>query len=312
MKEFYAGKEVLVTGGCGFIGSHVVEKLITYGAQVTILDNLSTGKKENIAHVVDQVNLIVGDITDYEICIQATQNKDIIFHLAAFISVPGSVVDPHACHEININGTEHLLEAARINNVSRFCFSSSSAIYGNMDGTSKEDQFPTPSSPYGMSKRVGELLCEQYAQHFGIQTVCLRYFNVYGPRQDPHNPYAAVVAKFTQQLENNLPITIFGDGNQTRDFISVQEVVYANLQCAMLEADLMQGTIFNIATGKSITVLELAHMLIEQYPDYTGEITFDSARPGDAKHSRADCTKYFSLVLGKPIPTRNSAISVQQ
>lgn len=301
MEQFYRGKNVLVTGGCGFIGSHIAEKLVDLGAHVTILDDLSTGFLHNIESIKNKVTLIIASITDPNICKNTTKNKDIIFHLAAFISVPQSVEEPLVCHNVNINGTLNLLEAARINNVQRFVFSSSSAVYGSTNDIAKETDPCIPTSPYGMSKRVGELYCQQYAQHYGLKTICLRYFNVYGPRQDPNGPYAAVVAKFTYQMKHNLPITIFGDGKQTRDFIPVTDVANANLQCGMLNADLMNGQPFNIATGQSINLFELIELLKQQFPNYTEQILFGPPRPGDTKDSQADCSKYFSLILGKMV-----------
>lgn len=301
METFYQGKKVLVTGGCGFIGSHLAERLVSLGADVTILDDLTTGSLDNVAPIRKKINLIVASITDLAICEQAAKDKDIIFHLAAFISVPQSVEEPIRCHKVNINGTLYLLEAARINKVKRFVFSSSSAVYGSTQGTARETDSCNPTSPYGMSKYVGELYCQQYSQHYHLKTICLRYFNVYGPRQDPNGPYAAVVAKFTHNMERNLSLIVCGDGTQTRDFISVHEVVNANLACGMLETELMNGQSFNIATGTSISILELIEQLKKQFPQYTAPIIFTEPRAGDTKHSQADCSKYIRLVL-KQIP----------
>ncbi len=294
MNAFYTNCAVLVTGGAGFIGSHVVEQLVELGARVTVLDNLSTGSMKNLKKVKDSITFLRGDITNLDSCLHATHNKDIIFHLAAFISVPDSIKHPDACHAINVDGTFNMLEAARINKVKRFVFSSSAAVYGSRDGICTETLPCNPESPYGFSKRIGELYCQQYARTFGIHAVALRYFNVYGDKQNPNGAYAAVVAKFKHQIKNNKPITIFGDGQQTRDFISVKNVAHANLTLG-IHADKMRGEIVNIATGKSITLLELIELLKEEFPAYNQEIEFKPTRSGDIKNSIADCSKYQSL-----------------
>ena len=291
----YNNKLVLVTGGCGFIGSHLVEALVEAGAQVTILDNLSSGNEENVQKVRDKVSFIRGDITDFKTCLQATQNQEIIFHLAAFVSVPNSMKNPFDCHTINIIGTQNILEAARINNSKRFVFSSTCATYGESKDKCSENNEPAPSSVYGFSKLMGEIYCKEYAQLFDMETTIMRYFNVYGARQDPYGSYAGVIAKFKYNMEHNLPIIIFGDGNQTRDYVPVQNIVKANLLLGICDKQHIQGEIFNIATGKSITLLELVQILKTQYPQYQQDITFMPARPGDVKHISADCSKYTKL-----------------
>lgn len=288
---------VCVTGGAGFIGSHVVEQLINLGAHVTVLDNLSSGNVENLRPwLPGPVRFIQGSIADYQACLHATQNAKIVFHLAALVSVQESVQSPLLCHTQNVTGTATLLEACRVNKVERFVFSSSSAVYGNLEGVASETSPCSPLSPYGWSKLMGETLCKEYAQLHGLQTVCLRYFNVYGPRQNPHGSYAAVVPKFLHQLANNLPITIFGDGSQTRDFIAVQDVAKANLTLALLSKEQMQGSAFNIGTGKSVTLLELIEQLKAQHPQSTSQVQFLPARTGDIVHSSADCRKYQQVV----------------
>lgn len=293
--QAYQGIPILVTGGCGFIGSHLAEKLVELGADVTILDNLSTGHEHNISTIADKITFIQGDIRNFETCLAATQDKKIIFHLAAFVSVPGSTENPYKCHEINVTGTQNLLEAARINNVSRFIFSSTCAIYGESSEQCTETIQPNPISPYGFSKLMGEIYCKEYAQLFDIETVSMRYFNVYGPRQDPQASYAGVVAKFMHNMENNLPLIIFGDGMQTRDYVPVENIVEANLLFGICEKELMQGEIFNIATEKSMTILDVIDMLKPKYPSYKNSITYMPARPGDVLHVAANCSKYNSL-----------------
>ena len=294
-ESFYQNKSVLITGGCGFIGSHLAERLIELGAQVTIIDDLSSGNLKNIFAIQDRVTLVQQSITDMTACVEITKNKHVIFHLAAFISVPESIEKPEMCHKTNVDGTANLLEAARCNNVKRFVFSSSAAVYGPYEGICSEDIPSAPASPYGFSKLIGELLCKQYAHIFGLNTVVMRYFNVCGPRQNPNGAYAAVVAKFMHNMLHNLPITIFGDGLQTRDFVPVEKIVVANLFLGMCDADKIHGEVFNIATGKSVSLLEFVEQLTKQFPTYTAEINFAPERPGDIKHSAADCSKYFNL-----------------
>lgn len=294
MKQFYTNKKVLVTGGCGFIGSHVAEKLVNLGAHVTILDDLSTGSLENIHTIQDKVTFMHASITDKESCLQATRNQDVIFHLAAFISVPDSIQNPMQCHEINVDGTNNLLEAARANGVERFVFSSSAAVYGTRDSACVETDPCNPESPYGLSKLVGELYCQQYAKTYGLKTVCLRYFNVWGPRQNPNGAYAGVVAKFTEQMKKNAPITIFGDGSQTRDFVPVETIAYANIFLGSM-AHTVSGNVFNIATGKSATLLDLIDQLKVMYPDYQQPVQFAPARAGDIQCSIANNAKFAAL-----------------
>lgn len=301
MFAFYNGLRVLVTGGCGFIGSHLAQKLVELGAHVTIFDDLSSGSLENMQAFADKVTIITKNITDYQAALEATKNVAVIFHLAAFISVPQSLENPTACYATNIDGTYTLLEAARVNNVDRFVFSSSAAVYGKHEGVCVEGMACHPESPYGYSKLIGELLCQQYAKNFSINTVCLRYFNVYGERQNPHGHYAAARATFVHRMKNNLPITLFGDGLQTRDFVPVSKVVEANLALGMLNADQMNGDIFNIATGTSISLIQLTDELRTEFPNYTAPITFAPSRAGDVKHSVADCSKY-QRSLSKPNP----------
>jgi UDP-N-acetylglucosamine/UDP-N-acetyl-alpha-D-glucosaminouronate 4-epimerase len=296
IQKFYTQKKVLVTGGAGFIGSHITHTLVAMGAQVTVLDDFSTGFSSNLEDIKDQITIIHKSITNLDNCIEASKNCEIIFHLAAFISVPKSVEDPYLCYTINVNGTLNLLEAARINSVSHLIFSSSSAIYGDQELPYHEDMAPKPQSPYGASKLIGEKLCQDYATTFGINTISLRYFNVYGDRQNPHAAYAAVVAKFKDQMKTNKPITIYGDGKQTRDFVSVNEVVMANLMSPMLDSTHLNGQPINIASGKSIDLFDLITMLKPNYPEWQEQVLFAPARAGDVLHTVADVTKYHQLL----------------
>ena len=285
---------VLITGGCGFIGSHIAEQLVAEGALVTILDNLSSGSLQNIEHIHKNVTFIEDSITNITACINATKNQQIIFHLAALVSVPLSIQKPQLCHEINVNGTFNLLEAARINKVKKLLLSSSSAVYGDTTTPCHEQMSCNPVSPYGFSKLIDELICQQYSSTYGIETIILRYFNVYGPRQNPHSSYAGVVAKFNHNMQHNKPITIYGDGLQKRDFIHVNKVVQANL--ALARSNIGSGEIFNIATGTSITLLDLIEQLKKEHPLYNNDIRFEPARLGDLKISQADCSKYITYM----------------
>jgi len=297
MKHAYAQKKVVVTGGCGFIGSHIAHKLVELGAQVTILDNLSTGFESNIADIKPQITFIQKSVEDLDACIEATKDAEVIFHLAAFISVPQSLEEPKLCHTANVDGTFNMLEAARINGVKRLVFSSSSAVYGVTEETSSETSPTSPVSPYGFSKLIGEELCKQYTLNFGIETVMLRYFNVYGPRQNPKGAYAAVVARFSEQLKNNVAITIFGDGLQTRDFVPVSQVAEANLLAGMADAAQVSGEVFNVATGTSITLLELVDQLRVQFPESTSKIVFGPERStAEVQHTSANVNKFLSLI----------------
>lgn len=295
MKQYYQHKKVLVTGGCGFIGSHLVETLVRYGAQVTILDDLSSGSLENIASCAESVTFINGSITDKKICQKAVDGKSHVFHLAAFISVPQSIEEPSNCHFINVDGTFNMLDAARHARVERFIFSSSSAVYGTQQNRCSEQTSCNPLSPYAFSKLIGEELCWQFAKNYGLETAMLRYFNVFGPRQNPNGQYAAVVAKFTDSIIRNQPITIFGDGSQTRDFVPVSQVVQTNLLVGMLPKEAIKERVFNVATGKSINLLELLEQLKKEYPSYDLAPQFLPARPGDSKESYADCTRLMAL-----------------
>ena len=296
IEQFYQGKNVLVTGGCGFIGSHLAQKLADMGAHVTIIDNLATGTVENIKEFKDKVTFIEQNILDKKQCDDAVAGKEIIFHLAAFVSVPGSVKDPQGCHETNVDGTFHILQAAKKHTIKRVVFSSTSAIYGPREDTCSEtDAHLNPISPYGATKLMGELYCKQYTQLYNVPCVMLRYFNVYGPRQNPHSQYAAIVAKFQYHMERNEPITIYGDGSQTRDFVSVHEVVLANLLVGMAPQELVAGQLYNIGTGNSISILELASQMKKQYPHYTAATKFADARDGDVKHTQMSAQKYHAL-----------------
>lgn len=293
IKAFYRNKNVLVTGGAGFIGSHLVERLVQYGARVTILDNFSTGALKNLTSVINQITVLYADVSNEFSTYKATRNKDIVFHLAAITSVTQSVKNPQLCQKVNVQGTQNILEGCKQNGVTTVLYSSSSAVYGNQEGACTEESPTSPESPYATSKLAGELLCKKYVHDHGIQIACLRYFNVYGERQNPHGDYAAVVARFKYALQNNLPLVIFGDGKQTRDFIHVSHIVNTNVTLGARRN--LNGDIFNVGSGKSMTLLELIEQLEIELHRKATEITFQPARSADITHSCASCEKIWNF-----------------
>jgi nucleoside-diphosphate-sugar epimerase len=279
----------LVTGGAGFIGSNIVERLVHQRQQVRVLDNFSTGKRENLAPWLDHVELIEGDVRDLETVRRAMDGVKYVLHQAALPSVPRSVADPLTTHQVNATGTLNVLLAARDAGVRRLVYASSSSIYGDSPELPKrEDMPPSPLSPYAVSKLAGEDYCRAFTQVYGLETVCLRYFNVFGPHQDPASQYAAVVPRFiTAMLDGQRPV-IYGDGTQSRDFTYVENVVQANLLACQAEG--VGGEVFNVACGERSTVLELVREL-EQVMGRKAEPEFASPRPGDVKHSLASIDK---------------------
>ncbi len=293
LTKFYLNRPVLVTGGAGFIGSQLTHKLVAAGAHVTILDNFSSGTLENLDSIVHKIQVISGDITEKEACEKASFGKTHIFHLAAAISVAESLQNPEKYHRINVEGTENLLKAAIKNSVERLIFSSSAAVYGNQTKPCKEDTPLAPASPYAQSKIEGENLCNLYRNNNHLQTIILRYFNVYGPTQRANGGYAAVIPTFTQKLQQKLPLTIFGDGLQTRDFISVDEIANANMFAGC--APLLPTPVINVASGKSTTLLQLIDELAVKVGCKKPIIEFLPPRPGDVLKSEADCSRYMQL-----------------
>jgi len=291
--QFYKKRPVLVTGGAGFIGAHVVRALVNAGAHVTILDNFSTGSIDAIANIQHKISLQIGDITNLNTCLKATIGKTHVFHLAAAISVEESTRNPKKYMYINVDGTKNLLNAAQKNNVQRFVFSSSAAVYGNQNTACHEDLALAPASAYAESKALGETLCLQYNAKKALEAVVLRYFNVYGKNQKIHGGYGAVIPTFLAKLTQNEPITIFGDGLQTRDFINVEEVVRANLMAGCAPA--LKHPIINVASGTSKTLLKVIDDLVQMIGCKQPLISFAAARPGDVIHSQASCNRYQDL-----------------
>lgn len=275
----------VVTGGAGFIGSHIADNL-SKNHEVVILDNLFSGKIENIKHLLEKKNVeyIQGSITIPALLEDVFQGADGIFHQAAIPSVPRSIANPVATNEANITGTLNVLVAARDTGVKKVVFASSSSVYGDTPTLPKKVEMnPSPKSPYAVSKLTGEYYCQVFHEVYGLRTVSLRYFNVFGPRQDPKSEYAAVIPKFITRILNREPPVIYGDGQQTRDFTFVKDVVQANVKAMQSDA---QG-VFNVAYQQRITLLELADMIME----YTGvRVTplHEPPRPGDVRDSLAD------------------------
>jgi nucleoside-diphosphate-sugar epimerase len=290
-------QNALVTGGAGFIGSHLVSHLLAQNYRVRVLDNLSTGSLANLEPYGKQVEWVEDDIRNAVACRAACRDIDVVFHLAAFISVPQSVQDPIQSDAINTGGTLNLLLAARDLGVRRFVFSSSAAVYGNTETVpAHEGVLPAPMSPYGVQKLMGEHYARNFTQLYGLETVCLRYFNVYGPRQNPYSQYSAVIPRFiTRLLADQVPI-VFGDGEQTRDFCFVEDVVAANLRAAQTAVPEALGGVFNIASGVRLSL----NTLLQQMAEILGKRTppqHEAARVADIRHSGADIT-LASRVLG--------------
>jgi UDP-glucose 4-epimerase len=289
-------KRYLVTGGAGFIGSHLVRALLEQGDFVRVLDNFSTGKRENVTGL--QVEMVEGDLRDAAAVTVAVQGIDIIFHEAAFVSVPQSMQEPLPCFEINQRGTEILLEAARKAGVKRVVLASSAAVYGDLETMPLEEHFPLrPLSPYAVSKHVEELYAEMYTRSFGLDVVALRYFNVYGPRQRPDSMYAAAVPIFARRLMDGKPVTIYGDGGQTRDLIYVGDVVRANL--AASEHPNAPGQVFNICTGDETRIIDLIEVLMDLFPSAPAP-EFAPVRAGDIYRSVGSPKKAADLLGFKP------------
>ncbi|MEW5956144.1 MAG: SDR family oxidoreductase [Chloroflexota bacterium] len=276
----------LVTGGAGFIGSHLVEALMARGERVRVLDNLSSGKLANLGPALDRLEFLGGDIQDEAMVQQAMAGVETVFHLAAMVSVPQSMARPRQAEMINTVGTVTLLQAARAAGVRRLVFSSTCAIYGDEPTLPKtETMAPCPKSPYAISKLTAEQYCRLFSEAFGLETAVLRYFNVYGPRQDPSSPYSGVISIFVDKMSQGQPVTIFGDGDQTRDFVFVSDVVQANLLAAAGPA--AAGRLFNIGTGRAVTVNQLFASL-SRILGYPGQPVYQAPRPGDVRHSYAD------------------------
>ncbi|MEA3459472.1 MAG: SDR family oxidoreductase [Chloroflexota bacterium] len=279
----------LITGGAGFIGSNIAAELVHRGERARVLDNLSTGKRENLAPLLGEVEFVEGDLRDLETVRQAVEGVDYVLHQGALPSVQRSIEDPLTTNEVNARGTLNLLIAARDAGVKRVVYASSSSIYGDSPVLPKTGEMrPAPKSPYAASKLAGEHYCQAFYQVYGLETVILRYFNVFGPNQDPTSEYAAVIPKFvTAMLQDERPV-IYGDGFQSRDFTYVTNVVQANLLAAQAEG--VAGEVLNIACGKRYNLLELVQAINRILGTSLTPI-HTAPRPGDVRHSQADISK---------------------
>lgn len=279
----------LVTGGAGFIGSHMVGALLDAGHRVRVVDNFSTGKRENLAHVAGQIDLRPISITNRAALAKAMDGVDYVFHLAALASVPRSVADPLGSNEHNVTGTLNVLLAARDAGVRRVVYAGSSSAYGNVESEYKsEDMLPQPLSPYAVAKLAAEHYCQTFTEVYGLETVTVRYFNVFGPRQDPLSTYAAVIPKFIAAMLDGQPPVVEGDGLQSRDFTYIANVVHGNLLACHTPG--VAGETFNIAIGGRISLLEMIDALNAIMGTQIAPV-FTAPRPGDVRHSRASIDK---------------------
>lgn len=285
-----------MTGGAGFIGSHIVERLLHDGYRVRVLDNFSTGHSNNLPST--EIELIEGDIRHLETVFKAVDGMDVVMHQAALGSVPRSIADPLTTHQVNTTGTLNLLIAARDLGVKRFIYASSSSVYGNTPHLPKEESMPPqPLSPYALSKLAGEVYCKLFNQLYGLSTISLRYFNVFGPRQDERSQYAAVIPRFVTALIEDQPLSIYGDGLQTRDFTYVANVVEANMLAIKSEAS---GEVCNIACGANYSLIELAHALGEAFHKKP-RIDYQPQRLGDVRNSFASIERACQLLGFRPV-----------
>jgi len=289
----------LVTGGGGFIGSNIAEALCNRGQTVRVLDDFSTGNRDNLASLSERIELIEGSVTDLETCRKAAEGVDYALHQAAVPSVPRSVAEPVRTHEVNATGVLNMLVASRDADVKRFVFAASSAAYGDAERLPKiEDMPPSPLSPYAAQKIAGEMYCRLFFTLYGLETVALRYFNVFGPRQDPNSEYAAVIPKFIRAVMEGRRPMIFDDGEQSRDFTFVENVVEANLLACLAGPD-AAGEVINVACGERVTLNEVADAVQDVLGTHTG-VDYGDPRPGDIKHSLADIGKARRLLGYNP------------
>lgn len=279
-------KHYLITGGAGFIGSNIAEALINRGDKVTVLDNFATGDRANLVDFIDKIKLIEGDLRNYDTVREAVNGTDFVLHQGALPSVPRSISDPLSSNEVNVTGTLNLLNAAKDAGVKRVVMASSSSVYGDTPTLpKKEDMIPTPLSPYAVSKLAGEKYFQVFANIYGLHTVALRYFNVFGPRQNPDSQYSAVIPKFIKAILNDESPVIYGDGEQSRDFTYIQNTINFNIRAT--EIDCPPGVVMNAAVHQRTTLNELVEMINRILGKDVKPIYADP-RPGDIKHSFAD------------------------
>lgn len=310
----YRPRTWLVTGAAGFIGSHLVEHLLLLDQTVIALDNFSTGKLANLQEVRAHVSpdqwsrcrVVEGDVADPAVCTAACQGVDYVLHHAALASVPRSIDDPRASHRANVTGLLELLEAARRAGVRRVVYASSSSVYGdNPELPKREDRIGRPLSPYAATKWINEIYADTWGRIYGLECVGLRYFNVFGPRQDPHGPYAAVIPRWMEALWHGRPVTIYGDGETSRDFCYVANAVQANLLAATTTDPRAVHQVYNIAVGEQTSLNELYQILLQGLKRWQPDlqpppILYEDFRPGDVRHSRADIDKARTLLGYQP------------
>lgn len=276
----------LVTGGGGFIGSNLVRAVLARGRKVRVLDDFSTGFRENLQEVIRDVELIEGDIRDLETCRNACRDAEVVFHHAALPSVPRSMADPQGCFDVDAAGTHNMLMAGRDRGVRRFVFAASSSAYGACEDLPKVESMPVlPLSPYAAAKAAGELYAATFYRAYGLQTVSLRYFNIFGPRQDPSNQYAGVIAAFASRMLTGRPPVIYGNGEQSRDFTYIENVIHANLLAA--DAKEVHGEVVNIGCGEAVDLNQMV-AVFNQTLGTSLKIAYEPPRAGDVKHSLAD------------------------
>jgi UDP-N-acetylglucosamine/UDP-N-acetyl-alpha-D-glucosaminouronate 4-epimerase len=281
----------LVTGAAGFIGSSLVRALLERGDEVRGVDNFSTGKRENLGEIIRRIDFREADLLDLDAMRQACAGIDYVLHQAAIPSVPKSIVDPLGSNRVNIDGTVNVLVAARDAKVKRIVYAASSSAYGDTPTLPKHEAMtPNPISPYAVAKLASELYMISFYRCYGLETVCLRYFNIFGPRQDPSSPYSGVLAKFSLQMLRGEQPTIFGDGETSRDFTYIENAVSANVLACSAPATECAGRVFNCATGRRITLNETFQAL-RQLTGYKGDVKYSPERAGDIKHSLADITQ---------------------
>lgn len=296
------GQKILVTGGAGFIGSNIVAKLLDLGCYVKVIDNLITGKKENIMEFMDNDNFefVLGDIRDYDLCLKVCDDMDYVIQQAALGSVPRSIDNPLLSNDININGFLNILYASVQKKVKRFIYASSSSVYGDLEKLPKvEDEIGNPLSPYALNKKVDELYAVLFNKLYGIETIGLRYFNVYGPKQDPNSIYSAVIPLFINNILNNKESYINGDGINSRDFTYVEDVVNANINACLADSSSCCN-VYNIAYGGRTTIKEL-YDKISEITNLKVDITYKNERKGDIKHSNASIKKANEKLNYRPV-----------
>ncbi len=286
----------LITGGAGFIGSNMVRYLLDKNETVIVLDNFETGHRKNLDEIKDKITIIEGDIRDKSMTDKAVQGVDTVYHLAALGSVPRSIVDPETTHDVNVNGIFNMLQSSHKAGVKRFVFASSSSIYGQSEVLPQHEGLPLlPISPYGASKAIGELYCRSFHETYGLETICMRYYNVFGPRQDPHSQYAAAIPLFVSALMRDESPKIFDDGEQSRGFTYINNVMEANYLAAT--ADTVAGEGINISTENAVTVNTVVNTIKELLGKNSISPTYLDPRPGDIKHSLADI-KLANKIIG--------------